>query len=46
MFQWLFMVVMNFKQILMEIVLFAYLTLVNNNSKPLIIIISIRLINL
>lgn len=46
MFQWLFMVVMNFKWILMEIVLFAYLTLVNNNSKPLIIIISIRLINL
>jgi len=46
MFQWLFMVVMNFKQILMEIVLFAYLTLVNNNSQPLIIIISIRLINL
>lgn len=46
MFQWLFMVVMNFKRILMEIVLFAYLTLVNNNSKPLIIIISIRLINL
>lgn len=46
MFQWLFMVVMNFKRILTEIVLFAYLTLVNNNSKPLIIIISIRLINL